>query len=415
MQNRAPKGTQDLLPAQAALWNRLENQARAVFQLYGYGEIRTPIFEHTSLFVRSIGEVTDVVEKQMYTFADEDDSITLRPEATASVVRAYLEHALDKQKTFQKLYYIGPMFRRERPQAGRARQFHQVGVEAIGSTDPLLDAETIILANQLLAGFGVAEYQIRLNSIGCDECRATYRELLRTELTKQVSALCEDCRNRIDRNVFRTLDCKREGCRAITREMPAITDDLCEGCGTHLSAVKGALDESGVGYLQDSHLVRGFDYYTGLVYEITCSGLGAQDAVCGGGRYDSLVAQSGGPALGAVGFAMGMERIVLAIGGSEKGKADQASLDVFLVAINATVRPACFRLANALRAKGVSAELDYEGRSVKSQMRTATKLGARQVMLLGPDEMAQGLVKLKDMESGEEQALPEAEALASFS
>jgi len=410
MDIQAPLGTEDILPEQALLWQRVEQTARSLFARYGYGEIRTPVFEDTRLFVRSIGEATDIVEKEMYSFGSGEESLTLRPEATAPVVRAYLEHNLHKSKSFQKLYYIGPMFRHERPQAGRKRQFHQIGIEAIGATDPVLDAEVIALACHFFDELGLSGYRVRLNAIGTPESRGSYRDLIRAMLNAQAEALCGDCRRRIDRNVFRVLDCKVESCIAIARKLPRILDHLPEAERTHFARVCKALHSAHVSFVEDAYLVRGFDYYTATVFEITHGALGAQDALCGGGRYDNLIADLGGPPLGAVGFALGCERLLMAI--QAAGPAPEpAPLDVYIVTIGDAARQAAFGHLTALRRAGISADTDYEGRSPKAQMRTANKLRARFTLPLGEDELARGVLKVKNMATGEECALPDIPAV----
>ncbi len=410
MDIQAPLGTEDILPEQAAAWQRVEATARAVLARYGYGEIRTPCFESTRLFVRSIGETTDIVEKEMYTFGKADDSLTLRPEATAPVVRAYLQHNLHKTKAFQKLYYMGPMFRRERPQAGRKRQFHQIGVEAIGATSPELDAEVIALACHFFDELGLTGYRVRLNAIGTPESRSGYRDLIRETLSEQLGKLCPDCKRRIDRNVFRVLDCKQEPCIAISRELPRILDHLPEAERAHFRRVCEALAAAGVPFEEDPYLVRGFDYYTGTVFEVTHSGLGAQDALCGGGRYDNLIADLGGPELGAVGFAIGIERVLMALEGL--GEPPQPEpLDIYLVTMGDAARRAVFGTLNALRRAGLAADTDYEGRSLKAQMRTANKLGARFVTVVGDDELASGAFKVKEMTTGNETTVEGIDAL----
>jgi histidyl-tRNA synthetase len=410
MDVRAPLGTEDILPEQAATWQQVERAARAVCERYGYGEIRTPLFESARLFVRSIGETTDIVEKEMYTIGEGDDSLTLRPEATAPVVRAYLQHNLHKVKAFQKLYYIGPMFRHERPQAGRKRQFHQIGIEAIGATDPLLDAEVIHLACRFFDEIGLAGYAVRINAIGTPASRAAYRDLIKAELSARSEALCPDCRRRLDRNVFRVLDCKNQGCIAISRKLPHILDHLPEPERDHFGRVCEALRAAGAAFEVDPYLVRGFDYYTGTVFEITHSGLGAQDALCGGGRYDNLIADLGGPSLGAVGFAIGVERILMAR--RALGEAPEPKpLEVYVVTLGDTARLPAFRVVEALRYNRVSADMDYEGRSLKAQMRTANKLAARFTIIIGDNEVTRQVLKLKDMATGEECELPDADAV----
>ena len=414
---KVPRGTEDVLPHDWILWRTIEKTAREVFELAGYYEIRTPIFEDTNLFVRSIGEVTDIVEKEMYTFNDnETSSITLRPENTASVMRAYVEHEMYKTKKFQKFYYFGPMFRKERPQAGRLRQFYQMGIEAIGSTDPVLDTETIIVALQMYNKLGLDDCKVKINSIGCKECRPGFRENLKERLLKNKNALCELCNLRLNRNVLRVLDCKEETCKKIKSEMPSIHDHLCEGCSCSFDKLQESLTIAGINFIIEKHLVRGLDYYTKTVYEITHPSLGARDTICAGGRYDYLVSDIGGPETGAVGFAAGVEATMLAIKNTicKKSKSDNkrsdliglnnniTTPDVYIVSINNECRTESFLIINKLRANGISAEMDYEERSTKAQMRTANKIGVKNVIVMGPDEIKNRSVKLKNMETGEE-------------
>ena len=401
---KAPRGTFDILPDRATLWNRVEAAARSVFKLYGYGEIRTPIFENAKLFAASIGETTDIVEKEMYIFQRGRETYALRPEATASVVRAYIEHNLHKTRAFQKFYYIGPMFRAERPQAGRYRQFHQIGVEAIGSTDPLLDAECIIMASDLFQKLGLDGFRITLNTLGGDESRDRYRSVLREYLQQRRGDLCENCRARIERNVFRALDCKEPGCREITRSGPNIQDHLCDADRRSFATVTNALDNARIPYEIDGFLVRGLDYYTGLVYEFLHGGLGAQDAICAGGRYDHLVADRGGPDIGATGFALGVERVIMIISETQADAEDPRRPHVFLVNVGDETRPEVFKIVRQLRRHNIHAEMDYEGRSIKAQMRAANRLGAPFVAVVGPDEIRSRQVRIKDMETAEETA-----------
>ncbi|NQT19045.1 MAG: histidine--tRNA ligase [Planctomycetes bacterium] len=400
---KAPRGTFDILPDRATLWNRVEAAARKVFHLYGYGEIRTPIFESVKLFASSIGETTDIVEKEMYIFQKGRETYALRPEATASVVRAYIEHNLHKTRAFQKFYYIGPMFRAERPQAGRFRQFHQIGVEAIGSADPLLDAECITMAADLFGELGVGGFTITLNTLGTDESRGRYREVLSLHLRQNRDALCENCRARIERNVFRALDCKVEGCRRITRSGPNVQDHLTDADRESFEKVTNALTGAGVAHEVDGFLVRGLDYYTGLVYEFLHGGLGAQNAICAGGRYDHLVADRGGPDVGATGFALGMERLIMALVDAQRGEAkDPRTPQVMLVNVGDEPRTRIFQLVLELRRRNVAAEMDHEARSTKAQMRAANRLGAPFVAVIGEDELESGRLKIKNMHTGEE-------------
>ncbi len=419
----APRGMPDTLPGDMPLLRRIEETAHRVFRIYGYEEIRTPMFEETRLFVRGIGEATDIVEKEMYTFtaastmgttsaamnaqASADDSITLRPEGTAPVVRAVVEHELLKQQGFWKLYYVGPMFRKERPQAGRLRQFEQIGCEAVGSGEPAVDAESILLAWRFFDEVGLPGVQVRINTIGCPNCRGVYRAVLRELLEQRRQELCRDCQARLERNAFRILDCKNPTCRAIAHELPPIYDHLDPDCLKHYQNVKDMLERAGLRYFEDQHLVRGFDYYTRTVFELSHSALGARDAVCGGGRYDNLVAELGGPPAGCVGFAVGVVPTLLALQKQNLAHALQpaAGADAYLIAVNDEVRTEIFRMTEKLRAAGISAEMDYERRSLKAQMRSANKCRARYAIVVGPDELAAGKLKLKQMATGEEKHL----------
>ncbi len=401
---RAPRGMADTLPEQMPLIRLAEETARRVFEIYSYTEIRTPMFEDTRLFVRGIGEATDIVEKEMYTFGNGDESLTLRPEATAPVVRAYLEHNMHKTGGFQKLYYIGPMFRHERPQAGRMRQFSQMGVEAIGSDDPAIDAETMLCAMQFFRELGLADCVLRVNTIGNLESRAAYRELLREFLAPHLPAMCEDCQSRFERNVFRLLDCKQKACKAITRTAPPMREHLGAECREHFEAVLAALDAAGQAYDVDDHLVRGFDYYTRTVYEISNPILGARDAVCGGGRYDNLVADIGGPPTGAAGFAIGLVPTLLALTKQNREAAPpKPSIAAYVAAIDDDSRATCFQILQTLRTSGIAADMDFQCRSMKAQMRAAGRVGAKFTIVVGPDERSSGEFTVKDMTGGNEQ------------
>ncbi len=406
---KAPLGMKDIFPDERQLWGEMEAAAREEFELSGYCEIRTPVFEDTRLFVRSIGETSDIVEKEMYTFGDTAEStITLRPENTAPVMRAYLEYELYKTKKFQKFYYIGPMFRKERPQAGRLRQFHQMGIEAIGSHDPLLDVETIKIATRVYDRLGLSGYVVKINSIGCEKCRPGFRAILKKELTKYKDDLCELCKARLDRNVFRVLDCKQKKCKEICENVSSIEEHICNYCAGHFNTVKDTLGDINLGFKLDPHLVRGLDYYTKTVYEITHPSMGARDTICAGGRYDNLISDIGGPPIGAVGFAAGMEASMIAIINTRKKdserKPDTSRLapDIYIISIGNETRNYCFKLLNTLRQSGISVDMDYECRSTKAQMRMANKLNARFTVVIGPDEIEKKVIKLKDMQTGEE-------------
>lgn len=409
---------QDILPEDVPLWKKIESAMHRICALYRYSEIRTPLFEFTSLYKRSVGEVTDIVEKEMYTFTSNTEStpISLRPEFTAGIVRAYLQHNMHKQKAFQKFYAFGPLFRRERPQKGRYRQFHQFDIEALGSPSPYLDAETILLASDFLNELGLKEYKISINSIGCPTCRAVYREVLKNALIPNKDGLCQNCQSRYDRNVFRIMDCKSEKCRAIAAGLPSIQGSLgaqgslCPGCKTHFDKFRGALDSAGVQYAINPQLVRGFDYYTRTIYEFTYpSALGAQDAILGGGRYDNLIEELGGPKLGAVGFAAGIERIILAMKNEtmiervvEKHIQKQKQNVLFELAISDNERKNAFEKAMFWRREGIPADVDYENRSFKAQKKIADKADIGFSDTTGPDEIKTNEHRIKSMKSGKE-------------
>jgi histidyl-tRNA synthetase len=405
-QIKALRGTKDLLPEEARLWTFLEEKARGVFACFDFSEMRTPIIEESSLFVRSIGQGTDIIEKQMYTFLDRGErSISLRPEATASVVRAYLEHGMDKNTGLAKLFYIGSMFRAERPQAGRARQFHQIGVEAIGSYNPHLDAEVIALLCAILDSFNIIGYKIKLNSLGCAKDKSDLSLGLRKSLEGSISDLCDDCKVRYEKNVLRILDCKEEKCKHAIRKVFQGTEAyLCPECKAHFDSVKSALDILKVDYQIEPHLVRGLDYYTKTTFEVTHHKLGAQDAIAAGGRYDNLVSDLGGPETGACGFAIGMERAAMAI---HDMPAVKEGIDIFVATIGDEAYRLGFRLAMELRNVGISADIDYEGRSLKAQMRAADKTGARLTALIGEDEIKNHSITVRNMRTKEQLTIPE--------
>ena len=409
---RAVKGTRDILPPESGVWNRVEAIARQVFRAYNYHEIRTPIFEDTSLFARGVGEETDIVSKEMYTFEDRDGtSLTLRPECTASVIRAYIEHRLDQNPGVKKLYYIGPMFRRERPQKGRYRQFYQIGAEAIGSESPAADAEVIEMVVEILRAVGLDGFQLLINSVGCPKCRPRFIAALRERLQDVSGRMCADCRRRIDTNPLRVLDCKVPEDQPIIDSLPSILDYLDEGCRSHFEAVKTYLTDRDIAFEVRPRLVRGLDYYTRTTFEIVHGSLGAQNSVLGGGRYDGLAESLGSkvPAPG-IGFSIGEDRLVM----SAEGKsANLDRLDVYIAPLGeAAVRHAA-GIARELRAQGAIVEVAAEGK-LKKSMEVANKLGALHVLILGDDEIAAGTYSLKDMESGEQLKLTREELLKRF-
>jgi len=407
---RAPRGTEDLFGERMARQQRLEHVARETFGVFGYKEIRTPVFEDIALFVRGIGATTDIVEKEMYTLAQGDETtFALRPEGTASVMRAYVEHNLFKSKKFQKFYYMGPIFRHERPQAGRMRQFDQIGVEVIGTYDPLADVETILLAAEIFRKIGLTGSTIKLNSFGCPSCRQRYRDALREALRSVEDRLCKNCKSRIDRNVFRVLDCKEELCKELTADAPCIRDYLDDECREHFEKVKSGLEQNGLVYTLDDRMVRGLDYYTKTIYEIAHPALGARDAICGGGRYDGLVEEVGGPPTGGVGFAIGVVPTLLALEKQEQGEIElDGGPTLFVIAISDEDRPFAFSLMARLRREGIAADTGYEGKSWKKQMRAANRDKAKHILVIGSNERETGRYKLKEMSTGTETDVDEA-------
>jgi histidyl-tRNA synthetase len=411
---KAIRGTRDILPPASALWNHVESVTRQVFRTFHYHEIRTPIFEETALFARGVGAETDIVSKEMYTWDDRDGtSLTLRPENTASVIRAYIEHRLDQIPGLTKLYYIGPMFRRERPQKGRYRQFSQIGAECIGSDSPVIDAEMIELALEVLLRCGVRNPHLLLNSVGCPQCRPRFVEALRVRLQDVKQTMCADCQRRAGSNALRVLDCKVPEDQNIIDSLPSILEHLCAPCATHFETVKSLLEARGIAYEIRSRLVRGLDYYTRTTFEVTHGALGAQNSILGGGRYDGL-AESLGSRVAApgIGFSIGEDRLVLAI--EEHVKAEElARLDVFLIALGDAALKHAALLARDLRASGVSVELSADHK-VKRAMETANKLNARYALILGDNEIAAGVYALKDMAAGVQRNVSKSELLSAF-
>ena len=407
MLTNAPRGTKDILPDTVGDWLYVENKIRSLCQSFGYQEIRTPMFEHTELFQRGIGEGTDVVDKEMYTFQDRGDrSITLRPENTASAVRAYLQNKLYGDNALTKLFYIGSMFRYDRPQAGRMREFHQFGVEAIGEINPAVDAEIILLAMKLLEGLGLKDLELYINSVGCPKCRSKYREMLQDFFRDKLEDLCEDCQSRFERSPMRILDCKRDSDKPYMAEAPRITDCLCDECSEHFNRLQKYLTKAGVKFSIDPRLVRGLDYYTKTAFEIKYPPLGAQSAVAGGGRYDGLIEEMGGNPTPAVGFATGLERVLLALEKQGLLPDKKNAVDVYVVALGERAQEEAFKLVMDLRDAGLNAAVDYAGRSMKAQMKQANKLNARYAAIMGDDELADGVVVLRDMAGSEQEKLP---------
>jgi len=410
---RSVKGMRDLLPPDTSLWQRVEAEAHRVFAAYHYGEIRTPILEETALFARSVGEDTDIVMKEMYTFRDRDEeSLTLRPEATASVVRAYIEHSLYNQGGIHKLYYLGPMFRRERPQKGRYRQFYQIGAEVLGSQSPLVDAEILEMLALFLERIGIREYQLLLNSVGCPKCRGEYLSILSEALQSVKGAMCADCQRRADTNPLRVLDCKVEADQPIIEKLPKIIEHLDPECRQHFERVTSELQARGLAYQVAPRLVRGLDYYTRTTFEITSGALGAQNAVVGGGRYDGLSEMLGGPPTPGIGFSIGQDRLILAVQAAAVLKS-QAPLGAYVVWMGEATLPAAARLARELRAQGLSVEIDYDPMKIKKAMGVANKLQARFAIIIGQGELASGRYQVKDMTSGEQQEM-EPQTIASY-
>ncbi len=407
MLTNAPRGTKDILPDTVGDWNYVEGEIRELCRRFGYSEIRTPIFEHTELFQRGIGEGTDVVDKEMYTFTDRGErSITLRPENTASAVRAYLQNKLYAQSNLVKLFYIGSMFRYDRPQAGRMREFHQFGVEALGEANPAVDAEVILLAMNLLEGLGLKDLELSINSVGCPKCRSKYRTMLQDFFRDKLDDLCEDCRSRFERSPLRILDCKKDSDKPYMADAPKITDCLCEECADHFAKLKELLSSAGISFNHDPRLVRGLDYYTKTAFEIKYPPLGAQSAVAGGGRYDGLIEEMGGNPTPAVGFATGLERLLLALESQNLLPKKNRSVDAYVVALGEAAQAEGFKLLNSLRQQGLSAAMDFAGRSMKAQMKQANKLGARYSVILGEDEIAEGVVMLRSMEDSSQDKVP---------
>ena len=403
MKIKSIKGVKDILPGEIEKWQWVESVAHRTFSRYGFKEIRLPIFEFTDLFKRSIGDTTDIVEKEMYTFTDKGgEEITLRPEGTASVVRSYIEHKMHGQGQLTKLYYLGPMFRYERPQAGRFRQFYQVGVEAMGSASPAIDAEVITLLIEFFKELGLQNLELQINSLGCKECRPQYRETLKSAIKPHLTELCSNCNQRYERNPLRVLDCKVPGDGVIAKSLPKIKDHLCSQCEQDFTQVQKFLDAIDTPYSVNDMIVRGLDYYNKTTFEVIAkTGLGSQNAVCGGGRYDSLVEDFDGPPTPCFGFALGVERLISLLP-EEKLQGLEQHPDIFLVCLGEDAQQIAFPIAHQLRVAGLYVEREIEGGSMKSQMRKANKLSSRFTLIIGDDEIKNKRYVLKNMDGGEQ-------------
>ena len=399
MEIQAPKGTKDLLPQDSYKWQYVENLLREVSKVYGVREIRTPIFEHTELFLRGVGETTDIVQKEMYTFKDKGDrSITLKPEGTAPTVRAFIENRLFNEAQPTKLYYMIPCFRYENVQKGRLRQFHQYGVEVFGSKEPSMDAEVISLAMDSLKKLGLKSLSLNINNLGCPSCRPKYNEALKKYLEENYEGLCSTCKTRFEKNPMRILDCKEHKCQIITKEAPIILDYVCEECTTHFDDVKNYLDKLNIKYEIDPGIVRGLDYYTKTIFEI----LNDDFTVCGGGRYDKLIEEIGGPEMPAVGFGMGLERLIMTLDNEGIEIPKESFIDLYIGSRGDNAKMEGFILAKKLRELGIKTEINHMGRSVKAEMKFANKLGALYTTILGDDEIENRTLKLKRMSDGEQ-------------
>lgn len=408
-----PRGTNDILPEESYRWHFLEKTIHQICAEYGYKEIRTPIFEHTELFLRGVGETTDIVEKEMYSFLDQGDRhLTLRPEGTAPTVRAFLENNLQAQTLPSKVYYMGPMFRYGRPQAGRFRQFHQFGVEAFGSNDPALDAEIINLAMDFYQRLGLNNLTLLLNSVGCPECRKKHRQLLQDYLRPFLGELCQTCQGRFDRNPLRIFDCKNPHCQEIVLKGPTIADNLCDDCGSHFKKVQVYLNETDIPYRLDPFLVRGLDYYTHTAFEILVEGIGSQNAIGGGGRYNGLVEELGGATLPGIGFGLGLERILLALEEQGVELKLRENPHLFIATMNQETKLEGFKLQAKLRRAGFKAEMDYMDRSLKAQLKYAGKQEYQFVAIFGEREISEQVVALKEMDTGEQIELPFTEVIS---
>jgi len=402
MLTQTPKGTKDILPSESYKWQFIEKKIHQVCRIFGYKEIRTPVFEHTELFQRGVGDTTDIVQKEMYTFLDKGDrSITLRPEGTAGVVRSYIEHGMSSLPQPIKLYYNISAYRYEKMQKGRYREFHQFGVEAFGAKGPDIDVEIISVLGFLFKSLGIKNVGLNINSIGCPVCRKAYNEKITEFLRPHLDKMCPTCNERFGKNPLRIIDCKEEKCKKITVDAPSMLDNICEECGTHFEGLKAGLDNIGIAYNIDKNIVRGLDYYSKTVFEFVSENVGAQGTICGGGRYDGLVESCGGPSTPGIGFGLGMERLLMEIESQGILIPDEDSVEIYISSIGEAAGKYASKLVNSLRENGISAGKDLMDRSVKAQMKYADKLGAKYTVVLGDDEINNNKVVLKNMKNGE--------------
>ena len=404
MLTKAPRGTKDITPKESYKWNYIENKFREICGLYGYEEMRTPIFEHTELFKRSVGDTTDVVQKEMYSFEDKGGrDITLKPEGTAGVIRAFIENKLYSDAQPTKMFYIIPCFRYERPQAGRQRQFHQFGVEAVGSDNPSLDAEVIALAVQFFNEVGLKDLAVSINSVGCPTCRAKYNELLKSYLDEKSDVLCSTCLERKDKNPMRVIDCKNPNCQESLQDVPFMIDHICDDCKDHFEKLQQYLKEMDVNFIVDKTIVRGLDYYKKTAFEIISNDIGSQSTVCGGGRYDGLVEQLGGPkGTSGIGFALGAERLLLTMENNNIEIENPQSTDIYIVTIGDEAKIKSFKLLKDLRYNHISADSDHLDRSVKAQFKYSDKINAKFTIVIGDDELSNDTATLKNMKTSEQ-------------
>lgn len=406
MLTNAPKGTKDILPSQVYKWHYVENRFADICRKYGFKEIRTPMFEHTEVFARGIGDTTDVVQKEMYTFNDHAGrSITLKPEGTSGAVRAFIEHKQYAEVQPTKYYYNTDCFRYEKPQSGRLRHFHQFGIEVFGTPNMLADAEVIALGYDFLTGLGITEIELRINSVGCPECRKKHREALKSFLKPRYDELCNTCKDRFERNPMRILDCKSEICQEIVKDAPRMLDYLCDDCKQAFEDLKNNLTSMGIEYTIDPNIVRGLDYYTKTAFEFVTTKIGAQGTVCGGGRYDHLVEELGGPPIPGVGFGLGIERLILLMEANDAYFPEENRVDVFVAVMGDAAKSFGIKLCRELRLKGVVAEMDTLSRNIKGQFKYADRLNAKYTLVIGEDELSKGVVSLKDMEKSEQREI----------